>query len=159
MIRLDPFGLEGMPVIAALYGAAFADDWPEQAIKSLLATPNTHALIASFLRERGPAEPAGFVLYRVVVDEAEVLSIGVRPDRRRQGVAATLLTGVHQRVGTSGAASVFLEVGVDNPAAIALYESHLYARVGMRPGYYRRADGQRVNALIMKRDLSRSTSK
>ena len=50
-----------------------------------------------------------------------------------------------------GAREAFLEVRVDNPAALALYEADGFARVGLRPGYY---DGGRVDAVTMRRDLT-----
>ena len=52
-----------------------------------------------------------------------------------------------------GATSLFLEVGVDNEPAIALYEGLGFERVGRRAGYYTRADGEIVDAIVMRRAL------
>ena len=46
--------------------------------------------------------------------------------------------------------AIFLEVGEDNPAAIALYRAAGFGQVGRRPGYYRRKDTGRIAALIMR---------
>ena len=47
-----------------------------------------------------------------------------------------------------GAASLFLEVGADNPAALALYAGLGFTRVGMRKAYYNGGD-----ALVLRLSL------
>jgi ribosomal-protein-alanine N-acetyltransferase len=51
-----------------------------------------------------------------------------------------------------------LEVGRDNPAAIALYEGLGFARVGVRRAYYDRGAAGRADALVMRLDLNSSTA-
>lgn len=64
--------------------------------------------------------------------EAEILNIAVHPAARRRGIARALLVGLLQRL----TGEVFLEVRASNLAAIQLYESLQFARVGIRPAYY-----------------------
>ena len=64
--------------------------------------------------------------------EAEILNLAVHPAARRRGIARALLTSLLQ--GLTG--EVFLEVRASNLAAIQLYESLQFARVGIRPAYY-----------------------
>ncbi|MCL4783118.1 MAG: GNAT family N-acetyltransferase [Bryobacterales bacterium] len=64
--------------------------------------------------------------------EAEILNIAVHPAARRRGIARALLAGLLQRL----TGEVFLEVRASNLAAIQLYESLQFARVGIRPAYY-----------------------
>ena len=86
----------------------------------------------------------GFLLGRVIADEAELLTVAVYPDARRKGVGRAL---VNDFIGAcEGVASVFLEVAADNAAAIALYESLGFDRVGLRKRYY----GD-VDAVVMAR--------
>lgn len=97
--------------------------------------------------------PAGFALGRVVVDEAELLTLAVDPDRRRAGWGARLLTEFELAASTRAAVDAFLEVAADNRAALALYASYAYAAVGRRRGYYRPASGRPVDALVLKKSL------
>ena len=83
-------------------------------------------------------------------EEAEVLTVGVVPFRRRQGVGSLLLDALEAHAAGRGVGTVFLEVRVDNAAAIALYERRGYERVGTRRGYYEHG---RVDAAVMRRDL------
>jgi ribosomal-protein-alanine N-acetyltransferase len=48
-----------------------------------------------------------------------------------------------------GAEAMLLEVGTDNPAALALYAGLGFAKVGMRKGYYHGRD-----ALVLRLPLS-----
>ena len=45
---------------------------------------------------------------------------------------------------------MFLEVGVDNPSALHLYGILGFVEVGRRKNYYRRANRELVDALVMK---------
>lgn len=94
------------------------------------------------------ASENGFIVYRVVADEAEIVTIGVAPDARRGGVAAAMLAIAEQDAKKRGAAKMFLEVATDNTAARALYRAAGYSEVGVRPKYY---DG--VDAILMARQL------
>ena len=93
--------------------------------------------------------PQGFLLGRVVADEAELLTLAVAPEARRRGVGRALLAEFAHTSHARGAREAFLEVASDNAPAIALYASADWQRAGTRRGYY--APG--IDALILRRDL------
>ena len=95
----------------------------------------------------------GFALYRVVVDEAELLTISVMPDARRGGIGAGLLAACHEGARLSGAVRMFLEVAEGNLAARSLYDHASYRECGRRKGYYRRPDGSQDDAVVMEKTL------
>lgn len=97
-------------------------------------------------------DPAGFLLVRRVLDEADILSIAVIPTRRRQGAAAALLSAGAAALAAAGTTALHLEVAADNAPAQALYSAHGFQQTGRRRGYYRRP-GRRVDALTMTRGL------
>ncbi len=94
------------------------------------------------------ASQNGFIVWRAVADEAELITIGVAPEARRTGIAAAMLGLMDGELKKSGIKSVFLEVAENNTAARKLYEQNGYVQVGVRPKYY---DG--VDAILMKKDL------
>ena len=138
--------------MASIYAEGFDDLQPRLAIEQYLRPYGTWALIA--LRQMGGNDvPAGYVLTRTVADEAEVFSIGVARAHRRCGVGLALLEAMNGVARIRGAQAVFLEVGIDNKAARALYSKAGYEVVGRRPDYYRNPGGKRVTALILRKRL------
>lgn len=133
-------------VMAALHARAFPprEQWEADAISLQLNLPGTFGALALH-----DAQPQGFVLARVVADEAEILTLAVDPGFRRQGVAGILLQDAETRAAQAGARSMFLEVAEPNAPARALYAGRDYRQVGLRRGYY--ADG--ANALVLRRQL------
>lgn len=94
------------------------------------------------------ASQNGFVVWRAVADEAEIITIGVAPDARGTGIASAMLGLVENDVKQRGAKKIFLEVARANAPARALYDRAGYAEIGVRPKYY---DG--VDAILMEKKL------
>ena len=133
--------------MASVHAEAFEDPWSAQAFVDLMDGPGVFGLLAG-------EEPAlGVILCRVVVGEMEVLTIGVTPAARRQGVARALMAGALAAAFESGAEAAFLEVADDNAPAAALYAGLGFRRAGLRRGYYDRGTCGRVDALVMRLDL------
>jgi [ribosomal protein S18]-alanine N-acetyltransferase len=148
--------------LSRLHKTCFEESWSRADLAHLLAMPGGFGLIARLFEGgfvgldglRGVA----FALCRVTNDESELLSIGVAPAHRGKGVATVLLRTALERCQRVGAKSMFLEVATDNVPAQRLYEQHGFARVGLRPNYYQRADGCRINAFTMRCDLAPSAA-
>jgi ribosomal-protein-alanine N-acetyltransferase len=84
-----------------------------------------------------------------------VLTLAVEPAHRRRGVARDLLRQALALAAAAGAEEAFLEVAADNPGALALYRAEGFEQAGQRGGYYRRTDGETVDALVLRRTLNR----
>lgn len=104
---------------------------------------------------RGPAadrrhpDLAGYVLFRIIAGEAELLRMAVHPAARGLGLGRALLgRAVGELERQPELSSFLLEVRADNHPAIALYRAFNFALEGRRRGYY--PDGQ--DALLMRRE-------
>ena len=97
---------------------------------------------------------AGFALGRVIADEAELLTLAVVPESRRNGIGRRLLAAFDATATGRGARSAFLEVSADNTAAIALYGSAGYRPSGRRRDYYAAPGGRRIDAMIFTKPLT-----
>lgn len=91
----------------------------------------------------------GFLIGRVIVDEAELLTLAVDPAMRRQGIGLTLVKRFLNHAKDRGAQTGFLEVAADNQAACALYQSVGFVESATRKRYYSAPDGTKVDAKIM----------
>lgn len=137
-----------MSVMAEAFDPAFGEAWNAAQCLGILGLPGVWMLLATV-----EGEPAGFALARIVLDEAELLLIGVRPARRRVGVGAALLDRVGQGARERGATVLHLEVRDGNPA-LQLYRAHGFAHVGTRTGYYRGNRGQSFDAISLSLRLN-----
>ncbi|WP_370302626.1 GNAT family N-acetyltransferase [Pseudooceanicola sp.] len=130
--------------MAAIHAAASDDrPWSAAEFAALLASPGCFAT----------GDVRAFALVRVILDEAELLTIATRPQHRRQGLARALMADWQAEAARRGATRAFLEVAADNAPARALYEACGYSQTGRRRGYYRRGTGAAVDALLMARTL------
>lgn len=129
--------------LATLHAEAFAAPWDATAFEGLLGQPGVFTLEL----------PDGFILLRAVADEAEILTLAVRPTAWRRGLGAQLVGEGAVAAAAMGATRLFLEVADDNTAALGLYTRAGFTEAGRRPGYYARPDGRRRDALILALNL------
>ena len=126
--------------LAAMHELAFAQEsWNEAAFAALLGQPGVLALIH---------DANGFILLRAVLDEAEILTIGVLVKRR--GIGAALLAEGLRRVRENGVRVVHLEVATRNAPARALYEKFGFVPSGLRKAYYNNGG----DALVLRLDMA-----
>ena len=96
----------------------------------------------------------GFAVSRMAADEAEILSIAVDAGHRGRGLSRNLLLTHLGHLAGRGVRTVFLEVEENNQPARRLYERAGFGVAGRRERYYQEANGEQLNALLMRRDLS-----
>jgi ribosomal-protein-alanine N-acetyltransferase len=133
-----------VPAMSALHAASFPTSWTSESLGELLASPGAFAFIAVEVSSLAN----GFVLARVAADEAEILTIAVRPNARRRGIARALMEAASAQAKKMGARTMFLEVGETNVPARGLYESLGFAEAGRRKDYYGAENG-----LVLKAQL------
>ncbi|USQ95953.1 GNAT family N-acetyltransferase [Caulobacter sp. RL271] len=149
-MNLRPVGSEASFDLADIHDRAFDRPWTALEFDALLKSPGAFAILG----EAGePAEAKGFVLCRSIAGEAEILTIAVDPAARRRGWGAALVEIAAGIAAETGSESLFLEVAVDNLAAVGLYQATGFAKVGLRKGYYPHPDGAK-DALVMRRALN-----
>lgn len=145
--RVDAEHLLATTLLAELHGESFESPWSRDEFTTLLAVPRTAALIISH-----GGEPTGFGLYRQAADEAEILTLAMRPLFRRRGLGRSLMREIESELKGSGTHSLFLEVAASNAAARALYARVGFREAGRRKDYYARASG-REDALVLRKAL------
>ena len=77
----------------------------------------------------------GYLLAMMIDGEAEILSIGVTPDRQRQGVGKRLLQCFFDYGTSRNMAKAVLEVAEDNVPAFGLYRDFGFVEFGRRKDY------------------------
>lgn len=116
-------------------------------IKSFLAESENHQSI--FRVAEIDNEIIGYIVVKVILDEAEILSLATKPSFRRKGVASALLKDVIFKI-KDIAKICYLEVRISNIEAINLYRKFRFKEYGIRKNYYIAPE---EDALLMKIDL------
>jgi ribosomal-protein-alanine N-acetyltransferase len=96
--------------------------------------------------------PVGFLVQKIVLDEAELIQVLVDPRYCNRGLATSALAHWHLALLKLGVCQVFLEVRQSNASAVALYKRLGYHAVGVRKNYYHYGD-QLVDAWLMSLSL------
>jgi len=120
--------------------------WSTETFWAELAhVPDSRAyFVATYL-----GEVVGYAGVMCASADADIQTIAVAPANRRQGIADTLMRHLLRTAKSRGSSRVFLEVGADNSAAIALYRRWDFEATATRGNYY----GPGRDALVMRRSL------
>lgn len=134
--------------MAALHCRCFTapPPWSAKSFASLLSSPHVF--------HRFEASGQAFVIGRVIVDEAELLTLATAPEARRMGLGRRMISEFEAEAFIRGAKTAFLEVAEDNIPARTLYEQLGYEPKGERPGYYVGENGQAISAMILCKSLA-----
>lgn len=146
VVTVQPAEPAQADAMAAAHAEIFGEGWSAADLVALLAQETTWAGVAI----ASGGEVAGLAIVQCVGGEAEILTLGVRPDFRRHGLGAELLAAALSAARARGASVMHLEVAQDNAAALALYRGHGFETTGRRPNYYVRGGGQRCDAVLMR---------
>lgn len=92
----------------------------------------------------------GFLLLRVIGDEAEILSIGVKKRVRRNGIGKYLIEQAKRFSTLHQLRSILLEVAETNRNAVGFYKKQGFLKIGIRNNYYVFSGKNKKNALIMQ---------
>ena len=144
--------------IAALEARLFATALDQARLMALQANPVFCGFVDLLIDQDQPqsisaddlaSQLNGYLLATMINDEAEILSIGVTPDRQRQGVGKRLLQRFFEHGTSQNMTRVVLEVAEDNVPAVKLYRDFGFVEFGRRKGYYKQGN-RKIDAIMMK---------
>lgn len=113
----------------------FDDFWNFEIFKEELVNTNS-----SYLVLRYDDEIVCFGGIKIIFDEANVMDIVTRKDKRNQGFARFVLNELINISKEENCTSITLEVNENNKPAIHLYELFEFKEVGKRKNYYKNGD-------------------
>ena len=82
--------------------------------------------------------------------EADILTVAVLPEYRRQGIAREFMRQIEEWAKERGASAMMLEVEKSNSAAIELYKKLGYLQISVRMDYY----GAGQDAFVMRKEFT-----
>ena len=121
---------DDIPQVTALEKELFTMPWSEQAFADELNNSTASIVVA-----QAGGEIVGFADMREIVGECYINNVGVKMRHRRKGIGRALMQALEDSA-TDEAEFITLEVRQSNEAAIRLYKSMGYIKVGTRRGFY-----------------------
>jgi len=137
-----------LPVFVSLDKELFPySPWSASQYKEEFSSPTRHFVVAlddqqSIVGYAGVFAPGAA--------EADVLTVGVVPEQRGQGIAKALMALITDWAKAQRSTAMMLEVKTDNVAAIGLYQSLGYTKLNVRKDYF----GSGLDAQVMRLELS-----
>jgi len=145
MRKMEPTDLE--EVLAVELRSSLVP-WTRQMFLGEILNPYTHCFVMES-RETSMPRVLGFVCFRHLGEESELLNLCVHPEHRSLGLGKKLLQFYIASCREAKATRSYLEVSSGNHPAIQLYQDFAYRPVGRRLKFYH---GQ-WDALIMVKEL------
>ena len=130
-IEILPMTMEDLEIIKDELEEKFDKFWTYGILKSEIANINSRYIVAKCKNEI-----IGFAGLILIVDEANIMNIVVKKEKRGNGLGAVLLKSLLDISKQFNAKSVTLEVNVNNLSAINLYRKFNFQKVGLRKKYY-----------------------
>ena len=134
-IQILPLTEEDIHTISPIFASEFDEFWNIDILKNDFKNENSTYLVAKLHNEI-----VGFAGFLKVVDEANLMNIVTKVNKRQLGIGAKLLSAVISEAKKQNCTSITLEVNANNLPAIHLYEKFNFKRIGLRKKYYNNTD-------------------
>lgn len=136
------------PLLAKIHEECFPNYWDSSAFTNFFGIENTRAVVVD-TQQQGQLVPVAMMVYRIVHEQADIITIAVREPFRRKGIARQLMLRAMAHAKVLGASHMFLDVEDGNEPAIWLYGALGFRQINRRKDYYKQKNGAFTDALVM----------
>ncbi len=135
-IQIAALAVQDIPDLEPLEEATRLSFWGTEHYRRFLEQPEYFSRKALATGAPGMMRIVGFFLARAVLENLELLKIGVCPEYQKQGIGTRLLNAAFVEGAKRGCLRCFLEVRKTNEGAIQFYQNHKFNIAGERVNYY-----------------------
>lgn len=143
-INIDKMVFDDITTIESNFSENFDRFWSIDVLKNDFMEEHSKYIVAKV-----DNEIVGFAGIKIILDEADIMNIVTRVDKRGNGIGSLLLKNLIDLASILNCVCINLEVNETNIPAIHLYEKYHFNRIGLRKKYYNNTD----NAILMKKEL------
>lgn len=134
-IKISTMMLNDLEQIKENLQTDFDDFWNFEIFKEELANTNSMYLVLKYENEI-----VSFGGIKFILDEADIMNIITKKDKRNQGFAKFLLNELITMAKEQNCKTITLEVNENNLPAIKLYKDFKFKEIGKRKNYYKNGD-------------------
>ncbi|PIT69612.1 ribosomal protein S18-alanine N-acetyltransferase [Bartonella tribocorum] len=147
-LGIAPLHVNDSASLHQIHQHCFTPSWKKQAFDTFLTD---HSIFGYkvFLIDQSD-KILGFCLCRLILDEAEIITIAVHPHYRQKGIGTLLIDHTIHYLQDKRAIKLFLEVESSNLSALNLYQRFEFQKISERLAYYPSKNG-RGDAIIMQK--------
>lgn len=149
-IVIENMTLEDISNLETSFTQDFDSFWSINILKNDFSNAYSHYFVA-----KQDDEIVGFAGFIQILEEADIMNIVVKTNKRMLGIGCLLLNELIQKAKDLNCKVLTLEVNEYNIPAICLYEKYHFKRIGLRKKYYNNKD----NAIIMSLTLTEDVTK
>lgn len=139
-IQISNMSMDDIESLSDKLNSDFDDFWNIDNLKHDFLNPNSTYFVAKL-----DDKIVGFAGLLKICDEANIMNIVTKIDKRNLGIGSKLLNELISSAKKQNCNSITLEVNEKNYQAIHLYKKFNFKRIGLRKKYYNNTD----NAIIM----------
>jgi ribosomal-protein-alanine N-acetyltransferase len=132
--RLRRMMRRDLPEVLAIERRSFSNPWPDSTFEGEIQNVGISYPVVAVDGESGKI--AGYVVFWIICDEAQINNVAVHPDYRRRRIAESMFRDILEALEANGVLFVSLEVRAGNTGARTLYEKLGFHSVGFRKEYY-----------------------
>lgn len=136
-------------MLSAIHEECFPNYWDSRAFTNFFGIEHTRALLVETQMDDRQWIPVAMMVYRAVHEQADIITIAVRPAWRRRHLARKLMARAFAHAKKLGAKAMFLDVEENNAPALLLYGKLGFRQINRRKDYYKQKDGSYTDALVM----------
>ena len=122
---------DDVAALVKIENICFTDPWSENMVADLVDSSWDEVRVL----ENGETV-AGYINYRFIAGEGELMRIAVLPELRGHGLSRKLMDFMTEDAAKNGVPDITLEVRAGNASAIGLYKSYGFKEEAVRKGYY-----------------------
>ena len=122
---------DDVAALVKIENICFTDPWSENMVADLVDSSWDEVRVL----ENGETV-AGYINYRFIAGEGELMRIAVLPELRGHGLSRKLMDIMTEDAAKNGVPDITLEVRAGNASAIGLYKSYGFQEEAVRKGYY-----------------------
>lgn len=122
--------------LTELEHTCFTDPWSEAMMADLVDSAWDTVRILEENETDGEHRMIGYINYRFIAGEGELMRIAILPEFRGHGCSRILMNQMMEDAGKNEISDLTLEVRAGNEAAIGLYRAYGFEKEAVRKGYY-----------------------